>query len=102
MHHNVVWWSGSPLQVIAALEIWLLHKQVLVTIDRHHARPYIRQWCRAGNQRKQDRLQGARRQLADARAECEAEARQLGDVVADDARLETMLQVSLLSAQLRE
>lgn len=54
--------------------------------------------CRASNELRQQRLEGARRQLADARAKSEAEARQLGDVEADDARLEAMLQVSLLIA----
>lgn len=77
------------------------HMHLPVTTDCHHAGRHVHSTCRANNERKQERLEVARRQLADVTAKCEAEARQLGDVVADDARLEAMLQVLLLAAVLR-
>lgn len=57
---------------------------------------FQRNWgviCSAANERQGKRLEVSRKQLADASAKCEAEARQLGFVVADDARLEAMLRV---------
>lgn len=51
-------------------------------------------WCRAANERKRKRLEGARAQLATVEGQVQAEARQLGSLAADDARLEAMLQVA--------